>query len=248
MNMPSVRSPGPFLYFTFSKILRPAPPHLAFSASCFVTSSALTSMETNLTTALSSGSTPVVCIAFVSHSGPISLSILGEKGNLMPQYSPGSSKTTAALNSAIFFGRPSGPSPTLGKTSQTSGGMGCHGSFAFSCSGILGGCAGCSGSSGSGAEASSAVLSLLTNSSLPGSLILTHPSAGPPPDTSLYFSRSPLSSSSSTSEPVERRSGSCGEPTLWPDRTRIPPLSAPPTTSHSCGILPSCRAAPGKQA
>mmetsp|Transcript_42499 Transcript_42499/g.95977 ORF Transcript_42499/g.95977 Transcript_42499/m.95977 type:complete len:214 (+) Transcript_42499:1236-1877(+) len=122
MNMPSVRSPGPFLYVTVSRILRPAPPHLAFSASCFVTSSAFTSNESNLMTSLSLARTPVVCIAFVSHFGPMSRSICGVYGKSMPQYSPGALVFTTALNSFIFLGLP--PSPSLGKTSQMSGGMG----------------------------------------------------------------------------------------------------------------------------
>mmetsp|Transcript_74918 Transcript_74918/g.231432 ORF Transcript_74918/g.231432 Transcript_74918/m.231432 type:complete len:200 (-) Transcript_74918:64-663(-) len=122
MNMPSVRSPGPFLYSTLSSIFKPAPPHRALSASCFVTSSAFTSKDVNLVTALSLGSVPAVCMAWVSHSGPMSRSICGVKGKRMPQYSPGSVSFTTALNSFIFLGLP--PSPNFGKTAQTSSGIG----------------------------------------------------------------------------------------------------------------------------
>mmetsp|Transcript_122959 Transcript_122959/g.348513 ORF Transcript_122959/g.348513 Transcript_122959/m.348513 type:complete len:370 (-) Transcript_122959:89-1198(-) len=76
------------------------------------------------------------------------------------------------------------------------------------------------------------LLSVLTARSLPGSLMLTQPTAGPVPSSSLKLRRSPFSSTSSIRAPVERRSAVCGDAVASPSRTRIPPLSAPPTTSH----------------
>mmetsp|Transcript_170208 Transcript_170208/g.545871 ORF Transcript_170208/g.545871 Transcript_170208/m.545871 type:complete len:308 (+) Transcript_170208:1176-2099(+) len=100
-NMPLGGSPELFLYVTDIKILMPAPPHFAFSASSFVTSAALTSNLLKRKTSLSFGSTPVVCMAFVSHTGPHSCSISGLKGNSIPQNSPG---TTLSTTSASFRG------------------------------------------------------------------------------------------------------------------------------------------------
>merc|ERR1719382_2321668 len=66
-------------------------------------------------------------------------------------------------------------------------------------------------------------------------LVLIQPLEGPEPSMRLYFKRSPLSSTSSTSEPVDKRFGSCGVASPWPSRTKMPPLSAPPTISQACG-------------
>mmetsp|Transcript_15514 Transcript_15514/g.32774 ORF Transcript_15514/g.32774 Transcript_15514/m.32774 type:complete len:217 (-) Transcript_15514:535-1185(-) len=122
MNMPSVKSPGPFLYSTDKRTLQPAPPHMVSSAvPSFVTSPALISNFVNFTTSLSFGKEPTVCMALVSHAGPISFSSPGVRGNFIPQNSPGSSLTTASLKSFIFVGR---SMPQMGHFFQRSSGKG----------------------------------------------------------------------------------------------------------------------------
>mmetsp|Transcript_10687 Transcript_10687/g.32148 ORF Transcript_10687/g.32148 Transcript_10687/m.32148 type:complete len:234 (+) Transcript_10687:569-1270(+) len=73
---------------------------------------------------------------------------------------------------------------------------------------------------------------LRTTNSLPLTLVLIQPSAGPVPIKSLYCRRSPSSASCSMSAPVQRRSGAAGEARSWPVRTSMPPLSTPPMTAH----------------
>mmetsp|Transcript_49945 Transcript_49945/g.151998 ORF Transcript_49945/g.151998 Transcript_49945/m.151998 type:complete len:203 (+) Transcript_49945:733-1341(+) len=83
---------------------------------------------------------------------------------------------------------------------------------------------------------SAGTASRLTRSSLPVILVLTQPSPGPSPLTSLNFKRSPLSSSSSTKAPWLSREAAASDFRSCPCRTRMPPLSAPPTTSQICGM------------
>mmetsp|Transcript_130452 Transcript_130452/g.363463 ORF Transcript_130452/g.363463 Transcript_130452/m.363463 type:complete len:342 (-) Transcript_130452:428-1453(-) len=68
-----------------------------------------------------------------------------------------------------------------------------------------------------------------TSSSRPESARLTQPVSGPSPQSFWYCRRSPSMRSSLTMAPVARRWGSCVEVVAWPSRTRMPPLSAPPT-------------------
>mmetsp|Transcript_39494 Transcript_39494/g.105982 ORF Transcript_39494/g.105982 Transcript_39494/m.105982 type:complete len:230 (-) Transcript_39494:14-703(-) len=75
-------------------------------------------------------------------------------------------------------------------------------------------------------------LLVLTASSFWGSTGVIQPSGGPVPSASLYLRRSPLSSSSCISDPVDRRVESCGDARPSPSLTRMPPLPTPPTTSH----------------
>mmetsp|Transcript_3938 Transcript_3938/g.11835 ORF Transcript_3938/g.11835 Transcript_3938/m.11835 type:complete len:216 (-) Transcript_3938:533-1180(-) len=71
-----------------------------------------------------------------------------------------------------------------------------------------------------------------TNRSLSGSAVATQPTSGPEPAISRYIKRSPMREISSTTEPVERRSGSLADSSFAPSRTRMPPRSSPPTTRH----------------
>mmetsp|Transcript_62697 Transcript_62697/g.178023 ORF Transcript_62697/g.178023 Transcript_62697/m.178023 type:complete len:243 (-) Transcript_62697:1981-2709(-) len=123
MNIPSVKSPGPFLYSTDSSTLQPAPPHMFSSAvPSFVTSPALTWNLVNFTTSLSAGRVPAACIALVSQAGPIDLSSSGVRGKGIFQNSPGSFLATASLNCFMFWGL--SPRPALGYAHQASSDMG----------------------------------------------------------------------------------------------------------------------------
>mmetsp|Transcript_72491 Transcript_72491/g.224041 ORF Transcript_72491/g.224041 Transcript_72491/m.224041 type:complete len:369 (+) Transcript_72491:220-1326(+) len=74
--------------------------------------------------------------------------------------------------------------------------------------------------------------SLFTTRSLPDNVMLTQPVSGPSPQSFWNCKRSPSIRSSLTQAPVARRVGSCGDLVSWPSRTRMPPLSPPPTTSQ----------------
>mmetsp|Transcript_83094 Transcript_83094/g.185625 ORF Transcript_83094/g.185625 Transcript_83094/m.185625 type:complete len:208 (-) Transcript_83094:72-695(-) len=76
--------------------------------------------------------------------------------------------------------------------------------------------------------------SVLASSVFSLRLMLTQPRSGPLPDKRSKHKRSPTSSTSHTRAPVERRSCSCGDFMSWPSRTKMPPLSPPPTTSQVC--------------
>mmetsp|Transcript_49943 Transcript_49943/g.151991 ORF Transcript_49943/g.151991 Transcript_49943/m.151991 type:complete len:299 (+) Transcript_49943:469-1365(+) len=97
-------------------------------------------------------------------------------------------------------------------------------------------CEPCPGNINAGPAVPITDASRLTNKSLPVILVLTQPSPGPSPLTSLNFKRSPLSSSSSTKAPWLSREAAASDFRSCPCRTRMPPLSAPPTTSQICGM------------
>mmetsp|Transcript_87162 Transcript_87162/g.241683 ORF Transcript_87162/g.241683 Transcript_87162/m.241683 type:complete len:236 (+) Transcript_87162:457-1164(+) len=65
--------------------------------------------------------------------------------------------------------------------------------------------------------------------------VLIQPWGGPLPVTSRKCNRSPTRSSSSTVEPVAKRTASCGEDISRPRLTKTPPLSAPLTMSQMRG-------------
>mmetsp|Transcript_136447 Transcript_136447/g.423962 ORF Transcript_136447/g.423962 Transcript_136447/m.423962 type:complete len:200 (+) Transcript_136447:2570-3169(+) len=173
--------------------------------------------------------------------GPVTNTWAGSTGNcassgsLLPILPPGKSLRTLSLSanfatvssfSRVWLRTPAFQSPTV---MQSSGTFSCHVPCALPSSVVVTfsdaspGCRGGSSSSGSH----------LSNKLLPLMRTLTHPVSGPLPSASLKCKRSSLSSSSSTCDPFSRRLAALGELRSSPSRTKMPPVSSPPTTTHT---------------
>mmetsp|Transcript_91302 Transcript_91302/g.289426 ORF Transcript_91302/g.289426 Transcript_91302/m.289426 type:complete len:260 (-) Transcript_91302:181-960(-) len=179
-------------------------------------------------TPLSSGTEPARRKTLVSQSAPNSFNCSGVCGKTSPKCAPGWLAVMSPTSPATY-----GPN-VLASSSGRPVGAGAPGTTSLPAS------AGAAGS-GSGARRGPSSPPAGTSSSLPPSRrVLAQPRAGPDPETRSKWSRRPSRSSSRTSDPVARRSASAGADVSLPARTRIPPLSPPPTTRQSLG-LGACR-------